>query len=70
MSLRDPIPTKYTHKHLAEMTQAQDKKLGELKAKCLGLSICGIVKAASKRKIYLIGRNGEVTMQTRGYARW
>ena len=70
MAKLDELPTKYTDKRLEYMTDAQQRKLDELKAKNIGLTICGVVKAASKRKLYLIKRNGVVTMSARAYAKW
>ena len=70
MSKRDPIPNKYTHKHLAEPTEAQRKTVELLKAKCIGLTIFGTMKAASKKKLYLIERNGHIAMSARAYAKW
>jgi hypothetical protein len=64
------IKTKYDDPRLAEPTKAQMATLELLKAKNIGLSICGVVKAASRRKLYLIDRHGNVTMSARAYGKW
>jgi len=70
MKRRDEIPTCYTRKSLRQSTNAQDEKLKELKAKMIGLTIFGTVKAATRHHVFLIERDGFVSMKAKAYARW
>ena len=58
-----PNKTKYESPKLGYITAAQLKTVEKLQAKPVGISVIGVVKAASPSHLYLIDRHGEVTMK-------
>jgi hypothetical protein len=52
--------TKYEDKRLSQLTIAQCRTLDELKLTGVGLAITGVLKAMSRKRVYLIDRRGKI----------
>jgi len=59
------MKTKYDDKRLALMTVAQEHTIHKLHLTGVGLAITGVLKAMSRKQVYLIARNGNVTFQAK-----
>lgn len=70
MPRHDELKTKYTDPRLEHMTAKQEETLKLLKAKFIKLSIYGTVHCATRRKLYLIERNGIISMSAKAYGKW